>query len=275
MNKKKFSVIDIFIAILLFTMLFSAYKLYGNYVQAQESKKQFADLEDILNIPDGEDDKIYYLTAQQRYQSVYDSNNHFVAWLEIEDTPLNYPIVHTPNSPEYYLRRDFSGKYSQYGVPFMDYRNTPDSDRNTIVYGHNMKNGTMFSAVEKYTDKNYWQQHPYINFDTMNGYGVYEVICVYRIDVANSEFYFNQWLDFNNEAEFNSYISQSKAMSPYDTGVSAAYGDTLLTLSTCEYTYEDGRCVLLAKKIDSPAVKAYDSEGNVIKGADIPQEYLN
>ena len=274
MEKKKKIIIDILIVILLCIMAFSGWKLYSNYKQAQDSESRFKDLESVLSRKDGEKKEIYYLTAAERYRSVYEMNSHFAGWVKIENTPVNYPVVLTPDSPEYYLRRDFSGKYSEYGVPFMDYRNTPDKNENTIVYAHNMKNGTMFSAVESYTNKSFWQEHPYVEFDTLNGYGIYEVICVFRIDVNNSEFYFNQYLDFADAAEFSEYIANAKAMAPYDTGVTATYGDKLLTLSTCEYTYENGRCVLLAKKIDAPAVKAFDADGNVIKDAVIPEEYL-
>ena len=95
----------------------------------------------------------------EKYQSVYEVNNNFVGWVYIPDTPLNYPVLQTKDYPEYYLRRDFYKKYSFAGVPFMDFKCTADESDNIILYSHNMLDGTMFSVVEKYSKKSFWEEH--------------------------------------------------------------------------------------------------------------------
>ena len=176
-------------------------------------------------------------------------NNDFVGWIYIPDTPLDYPVMHTPQSPEYYLRRDFEGKYSSYGVPFVDYKCVIDQSDNTIVYGHNMLNKTMFSTVVYYADKNYWQQHRYIGFDTLNSFGSYEIALCARIDLLNTDFNYIDTVDFSDETHFNDYISKAMAYAFYETDIPLEYGDKLLLLSTCRSDNDDARYILIAKRI--------------------------
>ena len=250
--KKKNIILNSLIAIFLAVALFSGYKLFGIHQEAEKSANDFEHLQQITDEKD-ENGNATYSSAEEKYASVLEKNNDFVAWINIPETPLNYPVVQTKNSPEYYLHKDFEGNYSAYGVPFMDYRDTADVSDNIIVYGHNMTNKTMFSAVESYADKNYWKEHKYIGFDTMNGFGTYEVVVSFRINTRDTNFYYSEITDFANADEFNSYINNAKALATYDTGVKTSYGDKLLTLSTCEYTYPDGagRYVLIAKKISN------------------------
>ncbi len=243
-SRKK--ILNIIISILTVVLLYSGYKLIRIMMEARQNAGQYEQLEKITQ---GDEDDAAYKTAAEKYQSLYDMNNDFIGWIFIPDTPLNYPVMQTKKNPEYYLRRDFEGKYSSYGVPFIDYKCTADESDNTIIYGHNMLNKTMFSAVESYASKAYWEEHKYIGFDTMAGFGTYEVVVSARIDLTTTDFYYTSYVDFANEAEFNEYISKAKAHSSYSTGVDVSYGDKLLTLSTCEFNYEDGRYIVIAKKI--------------------------
>lgn len=260
--KKKKGIIDILIVILLCIMCFSGYKVYNDIKASRESRKRFEQLESIMT---EQLEQITPLTAEEKYATVYAANDHFVGWISIDDTHMNYPVLQTKNIPEYYLRRDFSKKYNYHGVPFMDYKCTVNESDNIIIYGHNMKDGSMFSSVEDYMNQEFYENHRYVKFDTLAGYGLYEVICVFKIDVAENDFTYYESVDFATEKEFNSFISSAKALAPYDSGVTSCYGDKLLTLSTCEYTMEDGRCVLLAKKIADIDIKYFDSTGNETK----------
>ncbi len=255
MKKKSNAILNILIAVLVGIMLFSGYKLLGIWQDAKESDRQFEKLEQIIREDDRE---TAYNSAYDKYKSIYNANNHFTGWIFIPDTPLSYPVVQTPDDPEYYLRRDFEGRYSSYGVPFMDYKCVVDESDNIIVYGHNMLNGTMFSAVEKYASKSYWQQHPYIGFDTLNGFGTYEVVLCARIDLQTTDFYYVNTVDFATQAEFDDYMAKATAHSLYSTGVTASYGDKLLLLSTCQSNYDDGRYVVIAKKISQEDLSAKD-----------------
>ena len=253
MTKKK-KIIAAVVILLAAVFAFSAYKLGSMYVEQKKIEREYEGLRGLLSEEeDKRQDKD--LTPQEKYASVYRENNDFVGWVSIDDTPLDYPVVQTKDEPEYYLRRSFQKEYSYYGVPFMDYKCDTKTSDNLIIYGHNMTNKTMFSAVESYADKEYWQEHRYIKFDTMDEYATYEVVCSFRIDVSKSDFYFNTYTTFYSESVFNEFMENAKALATYDTGVTAEYGDKLLTLSTCEYNYEDGRYVVVAKKLETP-VKA-------------------
>ena len=125
-----------------------------------------------------------------------------------------------------------------------------DISDNVVIYGHHMNNGSMFADLCKYESENFYWEHPTIRFDTLAGFGEYEIVAVFKT-VAYSErgFKYYHFVDAADEDDFNAFISQCKALALYDTGVSAEYGDKLLTLSTCEYSWTNGRMVVVAKLI--------------------------
>ena len=113
-----------------------------------------------------------------QYASVYEQNPDLFGWICIENTVLDYTVMHTPDDPEKYLRLSFEGEISTAGTPFMDAKCEIDSD-NYIIYGHNMKNGTMFREILQYANKSYWQEHPMIRFDTLCEQGEYDVLAAF------------------------------------------------------------------------------------------------
>lgn len=258
MKKKSNKLIDALIVIVLGVMLFSGYKLLGISREASESDNQFKELEQITQEDTPQTEET--VTSYDKYKSIYELNNDFVGWIYIPDTPVDYPVMQTPQNPEYYLRRDFDGKYSSYGVPFVDYKCVVDQSDNTIIYSHNMLNQTMFSTVEYYADKNYWLQHRYIGFDTLNSFGSYEIALCARIDLLNTDFNYIETVDFADENQFNDYISKAKAHSLYETDVPLEYGDKLLLLSTCQSGYDDGRYIVIAKRISDEDLSSVISE---------------
>ena len=106
----------------------------------------------------------------------------------------------------------------------------------------------MFADICKYTDKSFYEEHKTIKFDTLSTFGEYEVVAVFKFDTNNETFKFNEYTTMD-EAEFNEFMENVHSRQLYDTGVDAEYGDELLTLSTCEYTYKNGRFVVVAKKV--------------------------
>lgn len=185
-----------------------------------------------------------------QYRELFAENPELYGWIKIDDTSVNYPVMRTPDDPEKYLRKSFDGRLSVAGTPFMDARCTMDS-ANIILYGHNMKNGTMFREILNYSDPAFWKNHPMIRFNSLYTENAYEVISVFydRVyDRSDTNFKFYQFVDAANEAEFNDAIKHFKEKSLYDTGVTATYGEQLLTLSTCSYHTENGRFVVVAKK---------------------------
>ena len=124
-----------------------------------------------------------------------------------------------------------------------------------------MNNGSMFADLCKYADEDFYREHKTIRFDTLSGFGEYEVVAAFKT-VAYSEqgFKYYHFTSAESEADFDDYIAQCKALSLYDTGVTAEYGDKLITLSTCEYSRQNGRMVVVAKKIVSPSLEVGENE---------------
>ena len=185
-----------------------------------------------------------------KYAPLYEQNHDLFGWLRIDGTVIDYPVMHTPTDPEKYLHTNFKREYSFGGIPFIDANCSADSD-NLLIYGHNMLDGSMFRSLPKYESKSYWQAHPTIHFDTLYEEGEYEVLAAFydRVYYTYEDcFKFYQFIDAADEADFNNAISNFRSKALYDTGVTAAYGDKLITLVTCAYHVEDGRFVVVARK---------------------------
>ncbi len=187
-----------------------------------------------------------------RYDDLYAQNSDLFGWICIEGTKINYPVMHTPDDPEYYLHRAFDGKKSAGGVPFLD-GNCYAGCGNYIVYGHHMKNGTMFAAITGCAREEFRKEHPTIYFDTVDEAGTYEVLAAfyakaYRVDDKNV-FRFYTYTDLTDEAVFDEYLAHVYGAALYDTGITAQYGDQILTLTTCSYHTADGRFVVVTRKI--------------------------
>ena len=180
-------------------------------------------------------------------------NNDIVAWLEIPNTKIKYPVLQTTDN-EYYMTHTYKKEYSSDGSIFLDKNydwNIPSS--NLLIYGHNNKNGNMFQNLLEYENENYYKEHSTIEFVTVNEDSNYEIIAVFKSRVyyksEKNVFRYYYFINAENEEEYNYYVEESKKASLYDTGKTAEYGEQLLTLSTCEYSQEDGRFVIVAKKV--------------------------
>lgn len=191
------------------------------------------------------------------YKNLYNKNKKLIGWIRIDDNnkdePLiDYPVMQTENN-EYYLRRNFNQEYDKNGSIFLDKDcDVLNRSTNLIIYGHHMSSGKMFGKLDKYSSKDFYKDHKYIQFDTIYEKGTYEVMYVFRSRIYEEDeivFKYYQFIDANSETEFNSYMDEMAAMSLYDTGVTARYGDELITLSTCDYYTSYGRFVVVAKKV--------------------------
>lgn len=175
-----------------------------------------------------------------------------VGWIQIEGTNIDYPVMQTPADPTYYLKHDFEKNYTDYGCPFMQANcDALAPSDNLIIYGHNMKDGSMFADLAKYRSKDFWQTHKTVWFDTELGSSAYEIFAVIHTTVQADDadaFPFYWFVDAASPEEFADYVSACKAQALYDTGISAEYGDKLLTLSTCDNITDDGRLLVIANK---------------------------
>lgn len=190
----------------------------------------------------------------KEYAAIHEENEDFYGWIAIPGTPIDYPVMHTPEQPEKYLRRAFDGTYSIGGVPFLD-GECQEGCGNQIIYGHNMDNGTMFAGLHSYSERSFWEQHPVIYFDTLDEIAEYEVVAAFYSRAYYTDevgvFRYYQYKDISEADDFEEYMDQVYAAALYDTGVTARPGDQLVTLSTCDKSAENGRFVVVARKVTS------------------------
>lgn len=200
----------------------------------------------------GEQEEIVLPDILDEYKTLYNKNKKLIGWLKIDDTIIDYPVMQTSNN-EYYLTHNFNQEKDNNGSIFLDTDCVAyPRSQNLILYGHHMKSGKMFGDLEKYAKESYYQKHSIIRFDTIYEKGVYQVMYVFRARVLKENeiaFKYYQFIEANSGEEFNSYMNEMAEMSLYDTGVTAEYGDELLTLSTCDHSQTDGRFVVVAKRI--------------------------
>lgn len=187
-----------------------------------------------------------------KYSALYEQNSDLYGWIKISDTPIDFPVMYSPDEPQFYLRKDFYKNYSLIGTPFII---TP-STQNTIIYGHNMQSDSMFSSLSKYKDKEYWQEHKYIQFDTLYSESTYEIFIVTNSIVYYSDdsipedaYLFYEHTNFDTQNNFDEYISHAKDAEFFDSEISANYQDSLITLCTCDYNAQNSRLLVIAKKI--------------------------
>lgn len=188
-----------------------------------------------------------------QYAKLYRQNSDLAGWLSIEGTDINYPVMQTVGNNEYYLRLNFEKDYAVGGSLFLDERcDALRPTTNQIVYGHNMPDGTMFGPLLQYRDQSFFEAHPQISFDSLYQERSYQILAVFESKVYyNTENVFKYYYFFNaaTQMEWENFYGNIKALSLYDTGVTAEYGDTFLTLSTCDSNAENGRFVVVAKLV--------------------------
>ena len=186
------------------------------------------------------------------YSGIYLLNSDVVGWISIPDTRVNYPVMQSVDRPDYYLTRDFDGKDNKNGCIYVrEQCNVFRPSDNLTIYGHNMRNGNMFHDLHKFRDKSFWDGHRYFTFDTILEHHTYEILAVFTTTASVGRgFAYHLFVNATTEEEFDRYVAKCKELSLYDTGVTAAYGDKLISLSTCEYSQVNGRLVVVAKRVN-------------------------
>lgn len=224
------------LALIFFCLLLSAVavlsgvKIYSELKEQQKEKEDFAAVAEIAELPMSEvpaesvtnaetetsAEPTEQPAAEHDIQALTTVNADCIGWLSIDGTNISYPVMYTPSEPQKYLRRNFYGKYSQSGVPFLDGRCDFQST-NLIIYGHNMKNGTMFFDLKKYVDRDFLNAHRTVKFETVDGSRYYTVTDVLKTNTSDA------WYD----------------------RIAAEDGRQLI-LSTCYGSGKDGRLLIIA-----------------------------
>ena len=213
-------------ALIFFCLLLSAaavlagVNIYSELKERQKEKDDFAAVSQIaeptVTAAQTESEPAEQSTVERNIQALITENADCIGWLSIDGTNISYPVMHTPSDPQKYLRRNFYGKYSQSGVPFLDGRCSTDSG-NLIIYGHNMKNGTMFSDLKKYLNTDFLNSHRTVRLETDDGVFLFTVSEVRRTNISDA------WYD----------------------RITAEDGRHLI-LSTCHGSGKDGRLLIIA-----------------------------
>lgn len=248
--KKILSNVILVIAIGVF--LFSGYKLYGIFSEYNEGSSEYESLQEMViteTEPESPEEEAVF---QVDFVKLKEINSEVVGWIRFEEPAIiNYPVVQGEDNSKY-LKTTFEGKRNSSGAIFMDMQNRADfSDRNTFVYGHNMKNGSMFGRLRKYKSGEYLQEHPYFYIYTPDGKeSTYQIFSVTVVDDV-SKSYEKMYAD---DGEFLSYIDYIKNLSLYDTGVEVDADAKIVSLSTCTNVSEDERLLLHAVKVNEKMV---------------------
>src|SRR5699024_4964261 len=181
-----------------------------------------------------------------KFKSLLEQNDDTVGWIRISDTGIDYPVVQAPNN-DYYLTRTFEKDKNKAGAIFMDFRNSIESlDQNTIIYGHHMKDGSMFTKLKEFRNEDFASENSIIVFDTLYEELRWEVFAVY---VTDTNFNYIQ-PNFYTESEFEDFIETVKSKSVIPVENEITQDDHILTLSTCGYDFDDARIVVQAKLLD-------------------------
>lgn len=236
-----------FVLILLVVAIFvfSLYKIISSLYDYSESSKTYDNLTaDIItpNIPGLPEDIVTTESAPITvdFDSLIEQNGDVVGWLFCENTPINYPVLQSTDN-NYYLRKMINKKYNIAGSIFMDYRSQSDmSSLNTIVYGHNMKNDTMFGTFTEYKKQSYYDEHSVLWFLTPEHNYKIELIAGY-VTSSTSDVY----KVFYIKDDLDNHIKASIKKSTFVSGVNIAEVDNIITLSTCSYEYSTARYVLI------------------------------
>ena len=228
-NKKKlFNVVmRIIELIFLILLVYSSINIFKWYNNNKENKQIINEIAESVTInEDTNEEKKYKINFEELKQK----NSDTVAWLKVENTNIEFPIVQANNN-SYYLTHNFDKKYNVAGWIFVDYKNKLDgTDRNIVVYGHNMRDNSMFGSLKDVITEEWYnnEENKYITFVTENDYQTYQVFSVYQI--KTEDYYIKT--EFKNN-EFTEFIDTITKRSKKDFGINVSKEDTLLTLSTC------------------------------------------
>ena len=217
-----------------------------------EDMNQNIDNNTIININQTQTIKDDVPNSVKKIINARRKNSDVIGWIKIENTVINYPVLQTSDN-HYYLNYNYKKQKSKYGAIFA--KNECDiynDNSNIIIYGHNMKDGQMFSQLLKYEDENFYKSHKTVKLANINEENEYIIVAVFKSRIFYQDekdaFKFYNYTKFKNEEEYNSFLNNCKKEQLYDTGVSAQYGEQLITLITCENSQENGRMVVVAKK---------------------------
>lgn len=251
--KKKILLIPLLLANVAL-VAFAAAALLGCRQEAEKTEAEFRRLEslsppvDIAALIDPSSVLDRGSALGHDHNALKGKNSDYIGWLSIDGTNIDYPVMQaSEEEPEFYLSHDFQKETAKYGVPFLDHRCEVGRCDNLIIYGHHTADETMFSALQRYEETDFWKKHKTILLETPQGNREYTVFAVLR---ARGTYTADSWSIFQcldqSQKEFAKMEQEVHARKLYETDLFPNFGDELLTLVTCEYSQENSRLVVLA-----------------------------
>lgn len=254
----------LFLGFCIALLIFSVWKLASIFMGYHSGEKEYDDLRQyVLEEPvspdkvdtssadeesseDGEEKKAGALVPMTRINlnALTEINPEALGWIEIPGTALSYPLVHTSDNT-YYLTHTFRKEENKSGGIFVESLNKTDfSDLHTIIYGHNMKDGSMFASLKNYQKESYYTANPYIYIDLADGAHCYQIFSCHDAAVTDITY----TIGYRADDMYADFLNSLKGASLYDTGVEVGVNDSIITLSTCTKSGHD-RFVVHAKKL--------------------------
>lgn len=237
---RKLKAIINFIVIIIF--LLSAYKLIEKHISNKKANEVYSELQEIKeNLTENNEESLEEEVLDLSY-----INEDYRGWITIENTNIDYPILQGEDN-DYYLSRDINKEYLKSGSIFLDYRNNNFDDKNTVIYGHSMRNGTMFGQLKYFKESGALDENKYIYILSPEGKTLkYEIFSVYTSDINDN--YIET--SFNSDEEYKEFLDKICEKSLFTVNIDISTEDKILTLSTCSYEYENARTVIHGKLIE-------------------------
>ena len=259
MNK----VSKIILMLLIVVLAISSYLFIKELVKNKKETDIFDDLQEIVENPENTTNENQFtdvleneegnLSPENTYnlENIAKINSDIIGWIKIEGTNINYPIM---QNGDYYLHKDIYKNYSSHGTPYLAFYCDVKKSDNLIIYGHHMQDNTMFSQLEKYKNYNFFLNHKYIKFYTIEDgrtiENTYEVMIAFKtIAYSDAGFRYYSYTDFQNYEDYEEFVKNCRNLEFYYTGVVGTHHDKYITLSTCEYSQKNGRMVVVAKEM--------------------------
>lgn len=245
-KKKGSLVLNLILILALIVFAVSAFQLFQIVKGYMDGRGEYEDIRELAieEVDDGEEG-----TPQFRvnFDELLAINPDTIGWIRFSPEPsiISYPIVQGEDNDEY-LHKTFSANENTLGAIFLNAGNQPDfSDRNSIIYGHRMKDGSMFRHLQDYEEKSFWEENPYFYIYTPDGREITYQIYSYAVVESTSDIYLTSFAD---DGAYQEFLDMTKEASAYDTGVEVTTEDTIVTLSTCTSASDDHRIIVQGVK---------------------------
>lgn len=206
-----------------------------------------------------------------KYSYLYAVNQDLVGWIKINNTNLDVQVVQSKDN-DYYLKRDFYKKSSRYGCPYLDFKNDPKYlDDNTVIYGHHMTDGLMFSNLDKYKTLEGYKESPIIEYSTLYETYYFKIFAAFisnaKLSDDNGNFFNFIVTDFSTDEKFIGFVDEIEKRSIFKTGVNVQPDDKLITLVTCSHEFDSARLVVVGRLLrenEEPTVNVNDASINTV-----------